>query len=159
MYFAANYFPCAQAAAGSLVTHRSTKSQRYVNMTKILRFMMGAFYCAQASAAARRSAFFPRPGLRQAPSAAAVESETTALAWCGLYAAVLSSCFATARKSPGAGYPQRSRRLLQPPHHTPQHKITASRKYAPRFMPRGILLRPCIGCRTPQHIFPALRLR
>ena len=123
------FFPSPMHAAGFLVTHRSTKSQRHVNMP--LGLCLGVFYCAHASAAARRSTFLPRPGRRQAPSAAAVASETTALAWCGLYAAVLSSCFATARKSPGAGYPQRSRRLLQPPHHTPQHKITASHKYAP----------------------------
>jgi hypothetical protein len=87
---------------------------------------------------------FLRPGMRQATSAAAVASETTALAWCGLYAAVLSSCFATASKSLSAGYPQRSLLLLQPPRHTPQHKITASCKYdeKPQVYAWGILLRP-----------------
>lgn len=72
---------------------------------------------------------FLRPGMRQATSAAAVASETTALAWCGLYAAVLSSCFATASKSLSAGYPQRSRLLLQPPRHTPQPISPAPGKY------------------------------
>ena len=111
------FFPSPMHAAGFLVTHRSTKSQRHVNMP--LGLCLGVFYCAHASAAARRSTFSLRSGCGRLPRAAAGASETTALAWCGLYAAVLSSCFATASKSLSAGYPQRSRLLLQPPRRTP----------------------------------------